>query len=256
MRNRIPRGTIRALTNLPKAPAGTPAAIAEAPAPAGTPAAIAEAPAPAGTPAAIVENVNPSVTEIQPIQNKNRLNKTKNLASATNAFKKSVKPPALPPHLRGESIATSKTLEEVHNESLKRNTSDVIPPVQAQPPISAPKPESKPAPPVNYSEMSKPSVEKAPRRLPSLANRRVSVASNTTQATTSSKKSNESHSDRPGWNQRFVSTADFANWARPMQISYLRGLKKQNLDTSKFEPFMKKSKGGRRKRRMKTGRRI
>ena len=104
--------------------------------------------------------------------------------------------------------------------------------------------------------MSKPSVEKAPRRLPTLANRRVSVASNTTQATTSSKKSNESHSDRPGWNQRFVSTADFANWARPMQVSYLRGLKKQNLDTSKFEPFMKKSKGGRRKRRMKTGRRI
>jgi hypothetical protein len=166
-----------------------------------------------------------------------------------------VKPPELPPHLRGESTAKSKTQEEVHSESLKRNTSDVIPPVQSQPPISAPKSESKPAPPVNWSEMSKPMIQKAPRRLPPLE-RRLSVASNTTQGTSASKKSTESHSDRPGWNQRFVSTADFANWARPMQVSYLRGLKKQNLDTSKFEPFLKKSKGGRRKRRMKTGRRI
>jgi Skp family chaperone for outer membrane proteins len=270
MRNRIPRGTIRALTNLPKAPAGTPAAIAEAPAPAGTPAAIAEAPM--GETVQVTprrrsilkeeEDSNEAVSELENIEKeiedkkKKSLKEAKSRALASNAFKKSVKPPALPPHLRGESTAKSKTQEEVHNESLKRNTSDINPPVQAQPPISAPKPESKPAPPVNWSEMSKPSVEKAPRRLPSLANRRVSVASNTTQATTSSKKSNESHSDRPGWNQRFVSTSDFANWARPMQLSYLRGLKKQNLDTSKFEPFMKKSKGGRRKRRMKTGRRI
>jgi hypothetical protein len=109
--------------------------------------------------------------------------------------------------------------------------------------------------------MEKPRVLKAPRRLPPLENgnatRRLSVVSTATQGTTSSKKSTESHSDRPGWNQRFVSTTDFATWSRPMQISYLKGLQKQKLDTSKFEPFLKKSgKGGRRRHRMKTGRRI
>jgi hypothetical protein len=108
--------------------------------------------------------------------------------------------------------------------------------------------------------MAKPMVQKAPRRLPPLdrgvANRRLSVASNTTQGTSASKKSTESQSDRPGWNQRFVSTEDFAKWTRPVQISYLKGLQKQKLDTSKFEPFMKKYKGGRRRHRMKTGRRI
>jgi hypothetical protein len=103
--------------------------------------------------------------------------------------------------------------------------------------------------------MSKPMVQKAPRQLPPLE-RRLSVASNTSQGTTSSKKSTESQSDRPGWNQRFVSTEDFAKWTRPVQISYLKGLQKQKLDTSRFEPFMKKSKGGRRRHRMKTGRRI
>ena len=157
--------------------------------------------------------------------------------------------------MRGESIATPKTLEEV-----RRDTADSVTPVRVSPPVSAPKPESKPGPPVNYSEMSKPMVQKAPRRLPPLergvANRRLSVASNTTQGTTSSKKSTESHSDRPGWNQRFVSTEDFAKWTRSVQISYLKGLQKQKLDTSRFEPFMKKSKGGRRRHRMKTGRRI
>ena len=268
MRNRIPRGTIRSVVNLPKAPS----AIAEAPA--GTPAAIAEAPM--GETVKVTprkrsilkeeEDSNAAVSELEEIEKeiedkkKRSLKEAKSRALASNAFKKSVKPPALPPHLRGESIATPKTLEEVHNESLKRSTSDVIPPIQAQPPISAPKPESKPAAPVNRSEMAKPMVQKAPRRLPPLdrgvANRRLSVASNTTQGTTSSKKSTQSQSDRPAWNQRFVSTEDFAKWTRPVQISYLQGLKKQKLDTSKFEPFMKKSKGGRRRHRMKTGRRI
>jgi hypothetical protein len=253
MRNRIPRGTIRSVVNLPKAPPGTPAAIAEAP-------------APAGTPAAIPDTSNAAVTELEEIEKeiedkkKRSLKEAKSRALASNAFKKPVKPPPLPPHLRGESTAKPKTKDEIHSQSLKRNTSDVVPPIQAQPPISAPKPEPKPAAPVNRSEMTKPSVQKAPRRLPPLdrgvANRRISVASNTTQGTSASKKSTESHSDRPAWNQRFVSTSDFASWARPMQVSYLQGLKKQKLDTSKFEPFMKKSKGGRRRHRMKTGRRI
>ncbi len=261
MRKRLPRGTIRAVTNLQKAPPGTPAAIAEAPAPPGTPAAIAEAPAPPGTPAAIADTSNTAVSELENIEKniqdkkKNSLKEAKSRALASNAFKKSVKPPALPPHLRGESIATPKTLEEVQNESLLRDTADSVTPVRVSPPVSASKPESKPAPPVNYSEMSKPMVQKAPRRLPPLE-RRLSVASNTSQGTTSSKKSTESQSDRPGWNQRFVSTDDFAKWSRPMQISYLKGLQKQKLDTSRFEPFMKKSKGGRRRHRMKTGRRI
>ena len=285
MRNRIPRGTIRSVVNLPKAPSE----IAEAPAPAGTPAAIANTAAPAGTPAAIAEapmgetvkvtprkrtilkeeeddTSNAAVTELEEIEKeiedkkKRSLKEAKSRALASNAFKKPVKPPPLPPHLRGESTAKPKTKDEIHSQSLKRNTSDVVPPIQAQPPISAPKPEPKPAAPVNRSEMTKPSVQKAPRRLPPLdrgvANRRLSVASNTTQGTSASKKSTESHSDRPAWNQRFVSTSDFASWARPMQVSYLQGLKKQKLDTSKFEPFMKKSKGGRRRHRMKTGRRI
>jgi hypothetical protein len=255
MRNRIPRSKIRSVVNLPKAPAeiadtpapaGTPAAIAEAPAPAGTPAAIAEAPAPAGTPAAIADTSNTAVTEIEELEKeiqdkkKNSLKEAKSRALASNAFKKSVKPPSLPP----------KTLEEV-----RRDTADSVTPVRVSPPISAPKPESKPAAPVNRSEMSKPMVQKAPRQLPPLE-RRLSVASNTSQGTTSSKKSTESQSDRPGWNQRFVSTEDFAKWTRPVQISYLKGLQKQKLDTSRFEPFMKKSKGGRRRHRMKTGRRI
>jgi hypothetical protein len=253
MRNRIPRGTIRSVVNLPKAPPGTPAAIADIP-------------APAGTPAAIPDTSNAAVTELEEIEKeiedkkKRSLKEAKSRALASNAFKKPVKPPPLPPHLRGESTAKPKTKDEIHSQSLKRNTSDVVPPIQAQPPISAPKPEPKPAAPVNRSEMTKPSVQKAPRRLPPLdrgvANRRISVASNTTQGTSASKKSTESHSDRPAWNQRFVSTSDFASWARPMQVSYLQGLKKQKLDTSKFEPFMKKSKGGRRRHRMKTGRRI
>jgi hypothetical protein len=253
MRNRMPRSKIRSVVNLPKAPPGTPAAIAEAP-------------APAGTPAAIPDTSNAAVTELEEIEKeiedkkKRSLKEAKSRALASNAFKKPVKPPPLPPHLRGESTAKSKTKDEIHSQSLKRNTSDVVPPIQAQPPISAPKPEPKPAAPVNRSEMTKPSVQKAPRRLPPLdrgvANRRISVASNTTQGTSASKKSTESHSDRPAWNQRFVSTSDFASWARPMQVSYLQGLKKQKLDTSKFEPFMKKSKGGRRRHRMKTGRRI
>jgi hypothetical protein len=270
MRNRIPRGTIRSVVNLPKAPS----AIADIPAPSGTPAAIAEAPMSETvqvTPRKRTilkeeEDSNAAVTELEEIEKeiedkkKRSLKEAKSRALASNAFKKSVKPPPLPPHLRGESTAKPKTQEEIHSQSLKRNTSDVVPPIQAQPPISAPKPESKPAAPVNRSEMSKPMVQKAPRRLPPLdrgvANRRLSVASNTTQGTSASKKSTESQSDRPGWNQRFVSTTDFASWARPMQVSYLRGLKKQNLDTSKFEPFLKKSKGGRRRHRMKTGRRI
>jgi hypothetical protein len=253
MRNRMPRSKIRSVVNLPKAPPGTPAAIAEAP-------------APAGTPAAIPDTSNAAVTELEEIEKeiedkkKRSLKEAKSRALASNAFKKPVKPPPLPPHLRGESTAKPKTKDEIHSQSLKRNTSDVVPPIQAQPPISAPKPEPKPAAPVNRSEMTKPSVQKAPRRLPPLdrgvANRRISVASNTTQGTSASKKSTESHSDRPAWNQRFVSTSDFASWARPMQVSYLQGLKKQKLDTSKFEPFMKKSKGGRRRHRMKTGRRI
>jgi hypothetical protein len=278
MRNRIPRSKIRSVVNLPKAPAeiadtpapaGTPAAIAEAPAPAGTPAeiadtpapagtpaAIAEAPAPTGTPAALADTSNTAVTEIEELEKeiqdkkKNSLKEAKSRALASNAFKKSVKPPALPPHLRGESIATPKTLEEV-----RRDTADSVTPVRVSPPISAPKTESKPAAPVNRSEMAKPMVEKAPRRLPPLE-RRLSVASNTSQGTTSSKKSTQSQSDRPAWNQRFVSTEDFAKWTRPVQISYLKGLQKQKLDTSKFEPFMKKYKGGRRRHRMKTGRRI
>jgi hypothetical protein len=254
MRRRLPRSTIRSVVNLPKAPLVTPAAIADAPAPAGTPAAIAEAPAPAGTPAAIAETTNPAVTEIETIQKdiqdkkKNSLNKVKRAAL--------VRPPPLPPHLRGESAAKSKTYEDVRNESLRRDTVDVKQSIRAQPPISAPKPESKPAPPVNRSAMAKPMTLKAPARLPPLE-RRLSVASNTSQGTTSSKKSTETHSDRPGWNQRFVSTSDFATWSRPMQISYLKGLQKQKLDTSKFEPFLKKSnRGGRRRHRMKTGRRI
>jgi hypothetical protein len=273
MRNRLPRSKIRAVTNLPKAPSGTPAALAEAPAPSGTPAALAEAPAPSGTPAALAEAPAPSgtpaaiadtsnaaVTEIEELEKniqdkkKNSLKEAKSRALASNAFKKSVKPPALPPLLRGESTVP-KTLEEVQNKSLLRDTADSVTPVRVSPPVSARKPESKPAPPVNRSEMSKPMVQKAPRRLPPLE-RRLSVASTTTQGTTSSKKSTESHSDRPGWNQRFVSTDDFAKWSRPIQISYLKGLQKQKLDTSRFEPFMKKSKGGRRRHRMKTGRRI
>ena len=273
MRNRLPRSKIRSVVNLPKAPS----AIADIPAPAGTPAAIAEAPAPAGTPAAIAEapmgetvqvtprkrtilkeeeDSNAAVTELEELEKnirdkkKNSLKEAKSRALASNAFKKSVKPPALPPHLRGESIATPKTLEEV-----RRDTADSVTPVRVSPPISAPKPESKPSSPVNRSEMAKSMVQKAPRRLPPLE-RRLSVASNTSQGTTSSKKSTQSHSDRPGWNQRFVSTEDFAKWTRPVQISYLKGLQKQKLDTSKFEPFMKKYKGGRRRHRMKTGRRI
>jgi hypothetical protein len=242
MRNRIPRSKIRSVVNLPKAPAE----IADTPAPAGTPAAIAEAPAPAGTPAAIADTSNTAVTEIEELEKeiqdkkKNSLKEAKSRALASNAFKKSVKPPALPP----------KTLEEV-----RRDTADSVTPVRVSPPISAPKPESKPAAPVNRSEMSKPMVQKAPRQLPPLE-RRLSVASNTSQGTTSSKKSTQSQSDRPAWNQRFVSTEDFAKWTRPVQISYLKGLQKQKLDTSKFEPFMKKYKGGRRRHRMKTGRRI
>ena len=249
MRNRIPTSKIRSVVNLPKAPSE-----------------IADIPAPAGTPAAIPDTSNAAVTELEEIEKeiedkkKRSLKEAKSRALASNAFKKPVKPPPLPPHLRGESTAKPKTKDEIHSQSLKRNTSDVVPPIQAQPPISAPKPEPKPAAPVNRSEMAKPSVQKAPRRLPPLdrgvANRRISVASNTTQGTSASKKSTESHSDRPAWNQRFVSTSDFASWARPMQVSYLQGLKKQKLDTSKFEPFMKKSKGGRRRHRMKTGRRI
>lgn len=242
IRNRIPRSKIRSVVNLPKAPAE----IADTPAPAGTPAAIADTPAPAGTPAAIADTSNTAVTEIEELEKeiqdkkKNSLKEAKSRALASNAFKKSVKPPALPP----------KTLEEV-----RRDTADSVTPVRVSPPISAPKPESKPAAPVNRSEMSKPMVQKAPRQLPPLE-RRLSVASNTSQGTTSSKKSTESQSDRPGWNQRFVSTEDFAKWTRPVQISYLKGLQKQKLDTSRFEPFMKKSKGGRRRHRMKTGRRI
>jgi hypothetical protein len=260
MRNRIPRGTIRSVVNLPKAPS----AIADTPAPAGTPAAIAEAPI--GETVKVTprkrtilkedEDSNTAVTEIEELEKeiqdkkKNSLKEAKSRALASNAFKKSVKPPALPPHLRGESIATPKTLEEV-----RRDTADSVTPVRVSPPISAPKTESKPAAPVNRSEMAKPMVEKAPRRLPPLE-RRLSVASNTSQGTTSSKKSTQSQSDRPAWNQRFVSTEDFAKWTRPVQISYLKGLQKQKLDTSKFEPFMKKYKGGRRRHRMKTGRRI
>jgi hypothetical protein len=266
MRRRLPRGTIRSVVNLPKAPTVTPATIADAPAPAGTPAAIAEAPAPAGTPAAIPETTNPAVTELEEIEKnirdkkKNSLNRVKRAALVSKTMSQ-VRPPPLPPHLRGESAAKSKTYEDVRNESLRRDTVEVKEPIRAQPPISAPKPESKPAAPVNRSEMAKPMVQKPPRRLPPLergvANRRLSVASNTTQGTTSSKKSTQSQSDRPAWNQRFVSTQDFAGWARPMQVSYLKGLQKQKLDTSKFEPFLKKSnRGGRRRHRMKTGRRI
>ena len=290
MRRRLPRGTIRAVANLPKAPEATPAAIADAPAPAGTPAAIAEAPAPAGTPAAIAEapmgetvkvtprkrtimkeeeeESNPAVTELEEIEKnirdkkRNSLNRVKRAALVSKTMSQ-VRPPPLPPHLRGESAAKSKTYEDIRSESLRRDKPDTVEvkqSIRAQPPISAPKPESKPAAPVNRSEMAKPMPLKAPRRLPPLergvANRRLSVASNTTQGTTSSKKSTESHSDRPAWNQRFVSTQDFAGWSRPMQISYLKGLQKQKLDTSKFEPFLKKSKGGRRRHRMKTGRRI
>jgi hypothetical protein len=134
MRNRIPRSKIRSVVNLPKAPAGTPAAIAEAP-------------APAGTPAAIADTSNTAVTEIEELEKeiqdkkKNSLKEAKSRALASNAFKKSVKPPALPPHLRGESIATPKTLEEV-----RRDTADSVTPVRVSPPISAPKPESKPKP--------------------------------------------------------------------------------------------------------------
>lgn len=264
MRKRLPRGTIRSVANLQKAPVGTPAAIAEAPAPPGTPAAIAEAPM--GETVQVTprkrsilkeeEDSDAAVSELENIEKeiqdkkKKSLKEAKSRALASNAFKKSVKPPALPPHLRGESIAIPKTLEEV-----RRDTADIVTPVRVSPPVSAPKPEYKPSEPVNRSEMSKPMVQKAPRRLPPLE-RRLSVASNTSQGTTSSKKSTESQSDRPGWNQRFVSTEDFVKWSRPIQISYLKGLQKQKLDTSRFEPFMKKSKGGRRRHRMKTGRRI
>jgi hypothetical protein len=284
MRRRLPRGTIRSVVNLPKAPEVTPAAIADAPAPAGTPAAIAEAPAPAGTPAAIAEapmgetvqvtprkrnimkeeeDSNPAVTEIEEIEKnirdkkKNSLNKVKRAALVSKTMSQ-VRPPQLPPHLRDESAAKSKTYEDIRTESLSRDKPDTVEvrqSIRAQPPISAPKPESKPAAPVNRSAMEKPMTLKAPARLPPLE-RRLSVASNTSQATTSSKKSTQSQSDRPAWNQRFVSTEDFAKWTRPIQISYLKGLQKQKLDTSRFEPFMKKSKGGRRRHRMKTGRRI
>jgi hypothetical protein len=269
MRKRLPRGTIRSVVNLPKAPEVTPAAIADAPAPAGTPAAIAEAPAPAGTPAAIAETTNPAVTELEEIEKnirdkkKNSLNRVKRAALVSKTMSQ-VRPPPLPPHLRGESAAKSKTYEDIRSESLNLNKPDTVEvrqSIRAQPPISAPKPESKPAAPVNRSAMAKPMTLKAPRQLPPLergvANRRLSVASNTSQGTTSSKKSTQSQSDRPAWNQRFVSTEDFAKWTRPIQISYLKGLQKQKLDTSRFEPFMKKSgKGGRRRHRMKTGRRI
>jgi hypothetical protein len=291
MRRRLPRGTIRSVVNLPKAPEATPAAIADAPAPAGTPAAIAEAPAPAGTPAAIAEapmgetvkvtprkrtimkeeeeESNPAVTELEEIEKnirdkkRNSLNKVKRAALVSKTMSQ-VRPPQLPPHLRGESAAKSKTYEDIRTESLNLNKPDTVEvrqSIRAQPPISAHKPESKPAAPVNRSAMAKPMTLKAPRQLPPLergvANRRLSVASNTSQATTSSKKSTQSQSDRPAWNQRFVSTEDFAKWTRPIQISYLKGLQKQKLDTSRFEPFMKKSgKGGRRRHRMKTGRRI
>ncbi len=265
MRRRLPRSTIRAVANLPKAPVATPAAIADAPAPAGTPAAIADAPAPAGTPAAIPETTNPAVTEIEEIEKniqdkkKNSLNRVKRAALVSKTMSQ-VRPPPLPPHLRGESASKSKTYEDVRNESLhrdKKDTVDVKQSIRAQPPISAPKPESKPAPPVNRSAMAKPMTLKAPARLPPLergiANRRLSTSS---QATNVSTKSNTSQSNK-------VTKYDIEKFKKlPVygQQNFLHALKSQNLDISEYLPHaksdFKRRNGGRRRHRMKTGRRI
>jgi hypothetical protein len=286
MRRRLPRGTIRSVVNLPKAPEATPAAIADAPAPPGTPAALAEAPAPAGTPAAIAEapmgetvkvtprkrtimkeeeESNPAVTELEEIEKnirdkkRNSLNKVKRAALVSKTMSQ-VRPPQLPPHLRGESAAKSKTYEDVRNESLhrdKKDTVDVKQSIRAQPPISAPKPESKPAPPVNRSAMAKPMTLKAPARLPPLergiANRRLSTSS---QATNVSTKSNTSQSNK-------VTKYDIEKFKKlPVygQQNFLHALKSQNLDISEYLPHaksdFKRRNGGRRRHRMKTGRRI